>query len=130
MWGWVLKLVSGTVLKQADKWIDRYVKFQTSREKLKVDIAKSYFDAEIKSRELAQRQLEIEHGWVVTRWIRPAFVYPLAFWWIAVIIDSIFHMGWKISRLPDPLYEWSGWIIGAYFLSRPFEKGFMAWLRS
>ncbi len=129
MAGWLVKIVTGSVLKQADKWIDRYIKFKNSKEKLRVDIAKQYFEAELRSRELAQQQLQLEHGWWVTRWIRPTFVYPLAFWWIAVILDSIFHFGWEISKLPDPLYEWSGWIVGAYFISRPFEKAFMSWLR-
>ncbi|WP_322889298.1 MULTISPECIES: hypothetical protein [unclassified Yoonia] len=43
-------------------------------------------------------------------WIMAAmFVVPLAIWWAAVILDSIFLFGWRVADLPTPqMQQWAG----------------------
>ena len=34
----------------------------------------------------------------------------------SVVLDSMFHLGWKIAALPSPLDEWAAVIITSLFL--------------
>jgi hypothetical protein len=61
-------------------------------------------------------------GRLVTSLMRPAFAYPLAAYYGAVIADSLFHFRWNVSALPAPIGDWSGWIISAIFLSESGER--------
>jgi hypothetical protein len=38
-----------------------------------------------------------------------AFIVPLAIWWAAVILDSVFGFAWSVADLPTPqMQEWAG----------------------
>ena len=54
--------------------------------------------------------------------MRPAFAYPLALYYGAVIADSLVQFKWNVAALPAPIGEWSGWIISAIFLSESGER--------
>jgi hypothetical protein len=54
--------------------------------------------------------------------MRPAFAYPLAVYYAAVIADSLLHFRWNVAALPTPIGDWSGWIISAIFLSESGER--------
>jgi hypothetical protein len=54
--------------------------------------------------------------------MRPAFAYPLAIYYAAVILDSLVHFTWNVAALPAPIADWSGWIISAIFLSESGER--------
>jgi hypothetical protein len=94
---------------------------------MKTQVTIAAIDAEIQARFAARDVLLAEQGHFLTRMIRPLFAYPLIIYYAAVIADSLPVFGhtigsWQIARLPDPMMEWSGWIITAYFLTRPFEN--------
>ena len=37
------------------------------------------------------------------------FISPLALWWTAVILDSVFMFSWSVADLPTPqMQEWAG----------------------
>lgn len=58
----------------------------------------------------------------LTSWIRPAFAFPfVAYLWKLVIWDKILGFG-ATDPLSPQLAEIMMVIIGAYFLTRPFEK--------
>lgn len=78
--------------------------------------------ADIDTKRAARDIVIAEQGWWVTAIVRPLFAYPLALWWGAVILDSIFLFDWEVAALPAPLDEWAGWIVAAYFVMRPVEK--------
>ena len=63
-----------------------------------------------------------EQGGLVTALMRPAFAYPLALYYGAVIADSLLHFRWNVAALPAPIGDWSGWIISAIFLSESGER--------
>ena len=75
------------------------------------------------SRRQAQRDVLLaEQGRAVTAFMRPAFAYPLAVYYAAVIADSLLHWEWNVSALPAPIGDWSGWVISAIFLSESGER--------
>jgi len=118
----LLKWLSGGVLDRVLDHLERRAASDSERERLRAETAQVFVHAEIESRRAARDIVIAEQGWWVTALIRPAFAYPLAVYYAAVIADSLFHFDWNVAALPAPIDEWSGWIITAYFLVRGFEK--------
>lgn len=54
--------------------------------------------------------------------MRPAFAYPLALYYAAVIADSLFLFDWNVAALPAPIGDWSALIISAIFLTESGER--------
>jgi len=118
----VLKWLSGGVLDSILSHLERRAASETERARINAETAKVFVQAEIESRKAARDIVIAEQGWWVTALIRPAFAYPLAIYYAAVIADSLFRFEWNVASLPAPIDEWSGWIITAYFLVRGVEK--------
>ena len=93
-----------------------------------VDLAKAEIIGEIQLRQQATSLNIAEQGRWYTALIRPAFAYPLAFYYGWMIVSCIFH--WPLPlALPYPVGDWSGWIISSYFVGRSFEKIARIWRR-
>lgn len=121
IFGWVLRMASTGILRD----ILNTLGVATGDQKTIVTVAA--IQAEVQARMAARDVLIAEQGWWVTRMIRPMFAYPLIFYYAAIVFDSMPLFGhevgaWRISTLPQPMMDWSGWIICAYFLTRPFES--------
>lgn len=81
-------------------------------------------DLRIRQLEAQQELLIAEQGRVLTRWIRPAIAFPfVAYLWKAVLWDKVFSLG-STDPLSSELGEIMMVMIGAYFLTRPFERLF------
>jgi len=104
-----------------------------AREIARVTIAKqdaqteqARIEADIELGQLKAREavLIAEQSHALTRWVRPAFAYPCAFYWAKIWVwDKA--LGWGATDAIDNRLWWiSMTIIGAYFLTRPFEKAF------
>ena len=85
-------------------------------------VAIEHIRAELARRQAQRDVLMAEQGRLVTSLLRPAFAYPLAAYYAAVIADSLLHFRWNVAALPAPIGEWSGWIISAIFLSESGER--------
>ena len=88
---------------------------ETDKEKLEAEVTISRLEA--------QRSILIaEQGRWLTAWIRPALAFPVvAFVWKIVLIDTVLKMG--TTPYPGELVHWIVvTIIGAYMLTRPFER--------
>jgi len=61
--------------------------------------------------------------------IRPAFAAPFVIYvWKVVVYDKVLGLG-TTDAITGAVGDWAGWIITAYFVSRPIEKmarGFVA----
>lgn len=123
----LLAWLSGGVLDRVLAHLERRAASDLERQRITAEVAKSYIEAEIETRRAARDVLLAEQGWWVTALIRPAFAYPLAAYYAAVIADSLFRFDWNVAALPAPIDEWSGWIITAYFLVRGVEKTARIW---
>lgn len=104
--GWL----TGGVLDRVLNTVDKRMAAQTDREKLKADIIKEHY----RSRADFMRA----GGF----WLMLIFAGPLAFWWSAVLLYSVFWcagcvwpQSWSIAALPGPLDEWAGLIVMAIF---------------
>ncbi len=95
---------------------------QEQKTNAQTDQARIAADERIAGLEAQRDVLVAEQGWPVTRWIRPLFAYPVIIHFSLVVADSIFDFAWTIEKLPEPMATWEGWIVAAYFLTRPFEK--------
>ena len=125
--GFLVRFLGDGILSRVVGYLEKKQDADTARDGNARDVAVEALKAEIAARQAAAEIVKAEQGWWVTAMIRPAFAYPLALWWAAVIFDSIFHFGWKIAALPAPLSEWAGWIVLSFFVTRPFEKAVRSW---
>jgi hypothetical protein len=120
--GFALKLVSGGVLDKVLGHLKAEADTAVERDKVTASVAIAHIQAEIARRQAQRDVLLAEQGRLVTALMRPAFAYPLALYYGAVIADSLAHFAWNVAALPAPIGEWSGWIISAIFLSESGER--------
>jgi len=118
----LLRWLSGGVLEKVLALLRMRADTELGQDRLRSEVAIAVVQAEKDSRRAASDVLISEQGWWLTAMIRPLFVYPLLAWWWLVIADSIFLFRWNVAALPRPLDEWAGWIVAAYFVTRPIEK--------
>lgn len=93
------------------------LKAQTDAEKLQAEETIARLEAQ-------QSVLLAEQGRWLTAWVRPAIALPFVLYlWKLVIYDKI--LGWGATDdLSPQLWNMMTVIIGAYFLTRPFETVF------
>lgn len=106
----ILGWLTGGVLDRVLRTVDKRIESQTDRERIKADlIVESY----------RQRADFMRAGGF---WLMLIFAAPLAFWWAAVLVYSVFWCAacaypqpWSIAALPPPLDEWAGLMVVAIF---------------
>ena len=120
--GLVLRFASSGLLDKVLGALQARADSQVERERIDASVAIAHVQAELARRQAQRDVLIAEQGHWVTRFMRPAFAYPLAVYYAAVIADSLFHFTWNVAALPAPIGDWSGWIISAIFLSESGER--------
>lgn len=110
MIGVLIRLLTGGALDRILETVDRKITAETDREAVKADIIKEAY------RTQADR---MRAGGF---WLMLIFAVPLAFWWAAVLIYSVFWCAgcafpqdWTIAALPAPLDQWAGAIVVSVF---------------
>lgn len=106
----ILGWLSGGVLDRVFDTVDKRIEAQTDRERLKADIIMEH---------MRSRPDFMKAGGF---WLMLLFAVPLAVWWAAVIVYSIFWCAgcaypqpWTIAALPPPLDQWAGLIVMSIF---------------
>ncbi len=120
--GFILRLASSGVLEKTLAAMRAQADSDVERERIDAGVAIEEVRAELGRRQAQRDVLIAEQGRLVTSLMRPAFAYPLAAYYGAVIADSLLHFTWNVSALPSPIGDWSGWIISAIFLSESGER--------
>ena len=110
----LLDRVLGAMQARADSAVER--------ERIDAMVAIEEIRAELGRRQAQPDVLIAEQGRGITALMRPAFAYPLAVYYGAVIADSLLHFPWNVAAMPVPIGDWSGWIISAIFLSESGER--------
>lgn len=107
---WLMRWLTGGALDRILETVDRKISAETDREAVKADIIKEAY------RTQADR---MRAGGF---WLMLIFALPLAFWWAAVIVYSVFWCArcaypatWTIAALPAPLDQWAGAIVVSIF---------------
>lgn len=106
----LLNLLGGGLLDRVLDTVDRKVQSQTDAEKIKGEIIRESY---------RHRADFMRAGGF---WLMLAFALPLAFWFAAVVVYSVFWCAgcafpasWTIAALPEPLDEWAGIMIVSIF---------------
>lgn len=118
----ILRIASSGLLDKAIAALEARQGAATEGQRIEATVAIEQIRAEIARRQAQRDVLLAEQGRLVTSLMRPAFAYPLAVYYAAVILDSLVHFKWNVSALPAPIGDWSGWIISAIFLSESGER--------
>lgn len=105
-----LSFLSGGALDRVLDTVDKRVAAETDREKIKADLIAAHFK---------NRAGFMQAGGF---WLMLLFAVPLAFWFAAVCVYSVFWCAgcafpqeWTIAALPPPLDQWSAQIVIAIF---------------
>lgn len=120
--GLILRLASSGVLDRTLAAMQARATSDTERERIEAGVAIEEIRAELGRRQAQRDVVLAEQGRLVTSLMRPAFAYPLAVYYAAVIADSIGRFKWNVAALPHPIGDWSGWVISAIFLSETGER--------
>jgi hypothetical protein len=120
--GVALKFVSSGLLDKVLGVLKAESDGAVERDRITAEVAIEQVKAELGRRQAQRDVLLAEQGRAVTALMRPAFAYPLAVYYAAVIADSLCHFAWNVAALPAPIGDWSGWIISAIFLSESGER--------
>lgn len=117
----VISWIAGGALDRVGRHLkDAYL----AKKQAESDEQKLEADLRIRQLEAQQGLLIAEQGRALTRWIRPAFAFPfVAYLWKIVLWDKVFGLG-STDPLSSELGEIMMVMIGAYFLTRPFERFF------
>ncbi|ARU02959.1 hypothetical protein [Yoonia vestfoldensis] len=106
----LLTWLTGGALDRVMATVEANIAAKTDKEAIKAEIIKTHY---------ATRPDFMRAGGF---WLMLIFALPLAFWWSAVLIYSVFWcarcaypVSWSIAALPAPLDEWAGVIILAIF---------------
>ena len=118
----ILRIASSGLLDKTLAALKARADNAVQSEQIQATVAVEQIKAELGRRQAQRDVLIAEQGRLVTSMMRPAFAYPLAVYYAAVIADSLFHFTWNVAALPSPIGEWSGWIISAIFLSESGER--------
>lgn len=105
----LLKLGLGPIVDRALSHLERRAEMANDREKLRaMTVTELARETVAEARILADLNREkFAFPWF---WAFAAlFIVPLALWWAAVILDSIFGFSWSVADLPTPqMQQWAG----------------------
>jgi len=115
----------GSVVDRTLEFMERRASEQTGRERIRADVEIQHIRAAVDDirimADLQKAKYAVPWFWIFAS----LFVGPLALWWSAVVLDSIFLFSWNVAALPKPLDEWAAQIVGWLF----FVGGGAAFLR-
>lgn len=110
MLAFILRWLTGGALDRVLDTVDRKIAAETDREAVKAEIIKEAYRTQADRMKAGGFYLML------------LFAVPLAFWWAAVIVYSVFWCAgcaypatWTIAALPPPLDEWAGLIVVSIF---------------
>ena len=109
---WLVKLGFGGIVDKTIDLMKYRAQLETDKEKLRTEVAIEQMKAAVEETRImaAFNEKKLSFPWF---WLMASmFVVPLGLWWNAILLDSIFHFGWKIADLPTQnLQNWAGSMI-------------------
>lgn len=113
--GFFTSTAFGSITEQLKEAYRMKLEAQTNEAKLEADQYIAHLQAQ-------QQVLLAEQGRWYTSWIRPAMAFPVILYiWKLIIWDTILQ--WGVTQNPGEFVNWIViTVIGAYMLTRPFEK--------
>ncbi|WP_210275322.1 hypothetical protein [Martelella soudanensis] len=103
------RLGGSGIVDRAITLIEKRGELANDREKIAADLSAEYLRQVVnETRIMADYNTDkLSFPWF---WIfAAAFLGPLALWWSAVILDSVFNFPWDVANLPTPeMRAWAG----------------------
>lgn len=105
----LIKLGFGGVVDKALDHMERRAEMKNDRERLKAQTTVALAREAVSEAKIIadynRAKLSFPWFWVFAG----MFIAPLALWWSAVILDSVFMFSWSVADLPTPqMQEWAG----------------------
>ncbi len=105
----LVKLGFGGVVEKALDHMERRAELENDRERLKSETTVALAREAVKEAQIIAdyNKVKLAFPWF---WVFAGlFIVPLALWWSAVILDSVFGFSWSVADLPTPqMQEWAG----------------------
>lgn len=106
----ILKFASSGLVDKALGYMERKAALQNDRERIKsettIEVIRSAVEETRIMADLQKSKFQYLPYWIFAG----LFVFPLGFWWAAVIMDSVFLFGWGVATVPI-LEDWGGQMI-------------------
>lgn len=106
---WLVRLGAGGIVDRALTLIEKRAEQQNDREQIRADLTSEYYRQVVEETRIMAdyNTAKLSFPWF---WIFAAmFLIPLALWWSAVIIDSVFGFSWSVADLPtSQMQAWAG----------------------
>jgi hypothetical protein len=115
--GWILKFFSSGVVKDVAGWLTAKSNDQATMHGQDTTAATQIIVAQMQGElamRTAQSALSSRHDKLVS-WIGAIFAFHL----MMIMLDSVFHLGWKVAELPGPMADWEGRIVLALCCATP-----------
>lgn len=119
MIGAILSFLGKGALGRILDTIDRRVDSETERQRVTADAIKHYVEADAQQRATAMQSR-------VFWWVWAAFAAPVAFWFGAICLDSVFLFSGDIADLPPSVKPYATQIFSAIFGSGAAVAGLQA----
>lgn len=105
-----LKFASSGLVDKALQYMERKASLENERERIRsettIEVIKSAVEETRIMADLQKSKFDQLPYWIFAG----LFVFPLGFWWAALIIDSVFLFGWGVATVPV-LEDWGGQMI-------------------
>jgi hypothetical protein len=105
----LMRMGFGGMVDKAISHLERRAELQNDRERLRSQTTVELAREAVKEAQIMAdyNRAKLAFPWF---WLFAAlFLVPLAAWWSAVILDSIFGFSWSVADLPTPqMQEWAG----------------------
>jgi hypothetical protein len=105
----LMRMGFGGMVDKAISHLERRAELQNDRERLRSQTTVELAREAVKEAQIMTdfNRAKLAFPWF---WLFAAlFLVPLAAWWSAVILDSIFGFSWSVADLPTPqMQEWAG----------------------
>lgn len=108
----LVKIGFGGLVEKALDHMERRAELENDCERLKSETTVALAREAVKEAQIManynKAKLAFPWFWVFAG----LFIVPLALWWSAVILDSVFSFSWSVADLPTPqMQDWAGDII-------------------
>lgn len=104
----ILGLLTGGTLDRILSTVDSKIDNETERQKVTAAVVQRYVETESENRQAAMQSR-------IFWWVWAGFAAPLAFWFGAVTLDSVFLFSGQIADLPPSVKPYASQIFAAVF---------------
>ncbi|MGB0901212.1 hypothetical protein [Halocynthiibacter sp.] len=105
----MIKIGFGGMVDKAIGHMERRAELANDSDRLRAETAVEFARQAVQETQIMAdyNKAKLSFPWF---WILAAmFIVPLALWWAAVILDSVFGFAWNVANLPTPQMQlWAG----------------------